>query len=87
MRDLQCVPNVLGIVEDVGDVARMCQSGRVGEGETGFFFDADAVVGGRGGVAERVLPRLEVVELGDGGADGDVLAGMVGGEGFVIYGL
>lgn len=85
--DLKFVPNLLGVMQDVGDVAWMCGRGGVVQVETEFFFDTDAVRGGGGGVAERILPGLEVLEGGDLGADGDVLAGVVSGEAVPVHGL
>ena len=65
----------------------MCGRGGVVEVEAEFSFDADAVVGRVGGVAEGILAGLKVFEGGDGGADGDVLARVVVGERFAVVGL
>ena len=61
MRDLQCIPDLLVGVQDAAYVPWVRGCGGVVEVQAQFPFHADAVVVWVVGVAERVLPGLEVL--------------------------
>ena len=78
VRHLNNIAFVDGSVEDIRDETRVGLGLGFSRVESNLLLHADAVVIGPRHIAERVLTRLRILEIGHVYLDGDILAGAEG---------